>query len=597
MLLSIKEQSDHIKNKHGILVERRVSENDLRGISSDLHELAGRDITEMYCAVMPAHFSTHGEITFNFGREYPIDYDPTKEERDMQYFRTFQSLVTRYKGRAVFNNLADIKMMIKEFTETMKDEDKKPDVYSVTSIWYNFDTNEFVIEIPFINDTKKIMSDDELYLVRSKDELFRYAYFDTLTGMHNWNWMWEKLDLHRQEGIDEYTFVHFDVKDFRLINNIYGHEEANTLLRRIAAAIEECDWVYHACRCHNDNFAIMGKYMSQEEYEVKLRELFDNVTHLTCDDNYRIFYRCGIVLLSSDYVVAEDTIADLAKAAQRSGRDTSETQITFYNDTMHQREMYRSKLKAELQSAIDNDEFVVYLQPKYDIETEKVFGAEALVRWNYHHEELWMPGKFIPYLEQDGLVSKIDLVVFTKVCEFLAECKDDGIPVHPISVNLSRISLFNDNLVNEMKMVADKYNVDTQYIDIELTESAAYEDSSNLLQIMEQLSNAGFKISLDDFGTGFSALGLLRDMPVDTLKIDKSFVDGILNNSDKDNWLVQDIIQIAKHMEMICLAEGAESREQVDLLKKWGCEYIQGYYFSKPIPIVDYVSLLLEQNK
>ena len=337
--------------------------------------------------------------------------------------------------------------------------------------------------------------------------------------------------------------------------------------------------------------------MSQEEYEVKLRELFDKVTHLTCDDNYRIFYRCGIVLLSSDYVVAEDTIADLAKAAQRSGRNTSETQITFYNDTMHQREMYRSKLKAELQSAIDNDEFVVYLQPKYDIETEKVFGAEALVRWNYHHEELWMPGKFIPYLEQDGLVSKIDLVVFTKVCEFLSECKDDGIPVHPISVNLSRISLFNDNLVNEMKMVADKYNVDTQYIDIELTESAAYEDSSNLLQIMEQLSNAGFKISLDDFGTGFSALGLLRDMPVDTLKIDKSFVDGILNNSDKDNWLVQDIIQIAKHMEMICLAEGAESREQVDLLKKWGCEYIQGYYFSKPIPIVDYVSLLLEQNK
>lgn len=596
MILCVSEKNERLKNKHGILVEHKISEKDTEKMLMNLSTFAKNKSTQIYCAVMPPEYSMEDETTFNIGYEYPIDHNLTDDERWHRYYRIFQASIYRIEGTAKLDNFYDIVALLKEVEDILRELNLIMYKYRPVGIWYDVKSRDIVIEVPYDKAEKYIMSDEELYDVRTKSELFRYAYYDTLTGMHNWNWMWEKLDLHKNEGIDEYAFIHFDVKDFKLINNIYGHEEGDNLLRRVANAIEDCEWVYHSCRCHNDNFAIMGRMMSKEEYIEKLLELFEKVGTLHCDHNYHVYYRCGIVLLSNAYRVPEDKIADLAKAAQRIGRDTSENQITFYDDSMHNNEIYRSILKAELQNAIDNDEFVVYFQPKYDARTEEIIGAEALVRWNYHHKELWHPAKFIPHLERDGLVSKIDQVVFIKVCEFIKYCIQNNIPLKPVSVNFSRVGLFNDNFVNEIRQVVAKESVDPAHIDIELTETAAYDDNVNLLKVMKELKEIGFKISLDDFGTGFSALGLLKDMPIDTLKIDKSFVDGIVDNSDRENWLVKDIIQIAKHMDIVCLAEGAEKKEQVELLRNWGCEYIQGFYYSKPVPMNEYINLLTKSK-
>ena len=380
-----------------------------------------------------------------------------------------------------------------------------------------------------------------------------------------------------------------DINGLKKINEAYGHIAANKVLSNIVKAMDEADFIYASGRCHNDNFAMLLKDMPEEELIKKLQAFFEKLSHLEEDPYYKIYYKCGLVPMQRA-MLSGNRVADAAKMAQALCTNKQGTEIVIYTDKMHDDLSWGNYIKAYVETAIEEDEFVVYLQPKFDIKSEKIKGAEALIRWNYKNKEFLPPYRFIPFFEKDGSIAQIDDIVLKKVCAALARWKKEGKSLYPISVNLSRSRLYDENLIEDLVGIVDSYGVDHNLIDFELTESATYDNMEHMLNVLEELRARGFKISMDDFGTGYSSLSLLTKMPIDTLKIDKSFVDTITGSGQRqeDMIVLRHIVSLAKELGFVCLAEGAESKSQVDSLRQLGCEVIQGYYYSKPIPIADY---------
>ena len=422
-----------------------------------------------------------------------------------------------------------------------------------------------------------------------KTALYKAAFFDPITNHSNWNHLVPYLEMPEKANIQDYAFVHFDVKEFRIINEVYGHIAANKVLSKIVKAMNDADFVYASARCHNDNFAMIIKDMPEAETLAKLQKFFDDLSYLEEDPNYRIYYRCGLVPMQRA-MLSGNRVADAGKMAQGLGNSTNKTDIIIYTDKMHNDILWGNYIKAYVDTAIKNDEFIVYLQPKFDIHTEKIKGAEALIRWNYKSKEFLSPGRFIPFFEKDGNIAKIDDLVLRKVCESFAKWKSEGKELYPVSVNLSRNQLYDKNLIDHLVEIVDSYAIDHALIDFELTESATYDDMSYMIEVLHTLRQKGFKISMDDFGTGYSSLSLLTEMPLDTLKIDKSFVDKVGTDTEnvKDLAVIRHIISLAKELHFTCLAEGAEQKCQIEKLRSLGCEVIQGYYYSKPLPIAEY---------
>ena len=432
-----------------------------------------------------------------------------------------------------------------------------------------------------------IIKDD--YECFEKKELFTKAYIDHVTNHYTWNHLVPFLEMPMDYGIKDYAFVHFDIKEFRVINEVYGHIAGNKVLCNVVKAMNESDFVYASARCHNDNFAMIIKDMPEEQTIARLTEFFEGISHLEEDPNYRIYYRCGFVPMQRS-MLSGNRVADAGKLAQALGVKHNKTEITVFTDKMHDDIMWGNYIKAYLDTAIENDEFVVYLQPKFDIKTEKIKGAEALIRWNYKKKEFLYPGKFIPFFERDGSIGKIDDIVLKKVCEAISKWRKEGKILYPVSVNLSRDRLYDSNLVQHLTDIVDSYGVYHDLIDFELTESASYDNTEQMIHVLNELRDKGFHISMDDFGTGYSSFSLLTQMPLDTLKIDKSFVDkvGVDNEMKEDFFVIRHIISLAKELGFICLAEGAENKSQIDELRALGCDVIQGYYYSKPISIEEY---------
>lgn len=456
-------------------------------------------------------------------------------------------------------------------------------------------------EIELVNEGKYLSDGD--FNDYSKAELFERAYREPITECHNWTWLWERLRTYYRHGINDYAFVHFDIKDFKMINELYNHQIANAVLKNVARNMDKHqDWIYYGARCHNDNFAMMIRDMPEEETRRKLEGFFGEVSRLDADPTYKIYYRCGVVGMRNSMRTG-DTVADCAKLAQSMGKELNVTEINYYTNEMHEDALWGKQLKAYLDTAIRANEFLVYLQPKFDVRKECICGAEALVRWNYKHREFLPPFRFIPYFESDDSIIKVDDVVLHKVCAKLREWKDRGDVLYPISVNLSRKHMEQPRLVSHLVGIVDSYGVDHSLIEFELTESAAYDNQQYMVSIMNDLKDKGFLISMDDFGTGYSSFSLLKEMPIDTLKIDKSFVDPIIveEESEKSHVILRHIISMAKELGIRCIAEGVEEYAQVLALQDLGCETVQGYYYSKPIPMESfeekYIKALKKMSK
>ncbi len=492
---------------------------------------------------------------------------------------------------------------IKELFAEIKDDDDARRIYSDLAIKnYPHSIGVFpeqrktriIYECELLCDNAKCVIDDDINEM-DKNMLYKKAFFDPITNHYNWNHLLAYLEMPMDYGIKDFAFVHFDVKEFRIINEVYGHIAANKVLCNIVKAMNESDMVYASARCHNDNFAMMIKDMNEDDTRKWLTEFFDSLSSLEENPQYKIYFRCGVVPMKFA-IVSGNRVADAGKMAQALGVNHNKTDIIFYTEKMHDDILWGNFIKAYLDTAIKNDEFLVYLQPKFDSAKDHIKGAEALIRWNYKNKEFLSPGRFIPYFEKDGTIEKVDDIVLSKVCEAMAKWKKEGKPLYPISVNLSRNRLNDECIIEHLMGIVDSYGVDHQLIDFELTESATYDDKEHMINVLNELRANGFKISMDDFGTGYSSFSLLTEMPLDTLKLDKSFVDKVGSQSDRleDLVVIRHIVTLAKELNFTCLAEGAETKAQVDTLAELGCDLIQGYYYSKPIPIPEYESRYIQ---
>ncbi|MCR4989946.1 MAG: EAL domain-containing protein [Lachnospiraceae bacterium] len=428
------------------------------------------------------------------------------------------------------------------------------------------------------------------YDTMSKAELLTHIIKDPLMEAYNWSYFFEKLANFPQEGIKDYAFAYFDVKRFKMLKEIHNSAIAIKHLNRIAVAMTEHDWIYYGCRCDNDNFAMMIKDMPRDMLDLHLREFFDSLSRLESDPSYRIYYRCGVVDMRTALNTALG-VTDYAKIAHKMcDKEVNSTEICYYTDEMWEKDLWGKKIRNYLPTAIKNNEFVIHLQPKFDIESEKIIGAEALVRWNYQKRELLYPDFFIPFFEVDNSISALDDVVLRKVCEHIRDWKIRGLEPVPISVNVSQKEVEQGDLADRLERIVDSYEIEHDLIEFELTERIAYDNQDYLLSVIRDIKSRGFLISMDDFGTGYSSLNLLMDMPLDTLKIDKSFIDHLVSSDpeNKNTVIIQHIITMAKDLKVTCLAEGAEDQSQIEALRKLGCDSVQGYYYSKPISVPEF---------
>lgn len=576
------------------------------------------DITNMYLGIFPDAFTQYKDAfgTYDCPGIFRINCGDKKMTVIGMEFRKDDPRVL-YPAQLESIELSPSFMMGIDITsDTSLDNKKVDDILSEytphESCQLNWpyirkDDNPSVVEIFTLNNKNRIYvnatATDKSYRFipetpqeNTHEELYKKAYLDPITGYYNWNHIKPYLEGFGLKGIQDFAFAHFDVKDFKTLNEIYSHHVANNVLRRIAKKITEQDWIYQGARCDNDNFALMIKDMTDQELREKLTKFFEELSVLPEDSTYTIYFRCGVVPMRNTLLLS-DRVPDGAKLVQKTANSFNSTEIVFYTDKIHDEILWGKKIKTYLNTAIANDEFLVYLQPKYDINSETIMGAEALVRWNYQKKGLLPPVKFIPYLEREGSIGKVDDIVLHKVCKYLQTWKDQGLPLFPISVNLSRKQLEKQNIIEHLTEIVDSYGIDHQLIDFELTESATITNQIYMLSLLAKLKEKNFKISMDDFGTGYSSLSLLTEMPIDTLKIDKSFVDGIdtEQESTKECTVVKCIISMAKELNFHCLAEGAESQNQIDKLRHFGCETIQGYYYSKPLPVEEYELKLRKQ--
>lgn len=311
--------------------------------------------------------------------------------------------------------------------------------------------------------------------------------------------------------------------------------------------------------------------------------------------------RCDFVLAVGIYEIIDSSLdvqamVDRAVIARKTVKGLHRTACAFYNDQIRSEIINEKKMESEMHTALAEGQFEVYYQPKYYIENLRLSGAEALVRWNRPNKGLIAPNEFINLFERNGFIVQIDLYVFTQVCRKLREWLDKGYTVVPVSINLSRKHIGNPIFINTFTDIMKQYNIPPQYVELELTENTIFEGGSSILKLLDSIHSLGCAFSMDDFGTGYSSLNMLKDIPVDVLKLDRDFLSGSIGNS-RGREIIGTIVQLAKKLNIRVVAEGVEDEEQLEFLKSIECDAAQGFYLSKPISCDEFENILSEQSR
>ena len=420
---------------------------------------------------------------------------------------------------------------------------------------------------------------EETRLIRSTEK-------DAVTGLFTRDYFFEyirQIEAHFKNTIDALVF---NIDHFHLVNEMYGRNTGDSILMRVAEALEEVlrPNAIISCRTEADTFYVYCAHI--EDYAplvAKIQEKLDNASAPS-----KIRLRLGIYQEADPDVEAELRF-DRAKIACNRIRGDYSTSVAYYDKELYQRSIYHERLIKDVEEAIANEDFKVFFQPKYDITADvpKLRSAEALIRWI--HPELGMisPGDFIPLFESNGLIQKVDHYVWKKAAKQIREWKDKYNYDIAVSVNVSRIDIFDPELQNKLREILKENGLNERELMLEITESAYADNANTLIGVTESLRNSGFLIEMDDFGSGYSSLNMITTLPIDVLKLDMKFVRN-MEKDEKSMKLVDLIIDIAKFLNVPVVAEGVETQSQLDTLKKMGCNVIQGYYFSKPVPAEEF---------
>lgn len=392
----------------------------------------------------------------------------------------------------------------------------------------------------------------------------------------------------------KYCLVAIDIEHFKLFNEWYGQVAGDKLLREIGAHLNKM----------RQEFGGIAGYMGGDDFVIVLPNDEKVLENLKC----RItgFVRAygghtGFLPAFGFYVIDDISLSasqmyDRAILAQETVKGNYAVRCAYYSSDMKTRLENNHVLLTEVQAGLERDEFIYYLQPKCNLNTGKIVGLESLVRWKHPEKGIVAPGYFIPVMESNGLITELDMKVWEQVCQTLQEWIKSGHKVIPISVNVSSVDIYAIDVVEHFKNLVRKYGLPPEYVELEITESAYVEEYKVITGVAEALRNAGFTVLMDDFGSGYSSLNMLKDVNVDVLKIDMKFLKMDENTMDKGMGILEAVTRMANIMGLRMIAEGVETEDQINYLLNMGCIYGQGYFFYKPLPVEEIKVLLNDEN-
>ena len=428
---------------------------------------------------------------------------------------------------------------------------------------------------------------------KKRKELQDILYVDPITKGYSYQRFCketrEKLESDKRNA----AVVVLDIEKFKVINELFGYEEGDRVLCYIWTLIR--DWARHGeiySRWVADRYSMLIFYNDEIDLVDRIYQLSDVI------QNDRIEKRKGFVIRPTigvyrvtDRTIDVESMQNYASIARSKIKgNASGSCMAFYDESYKDTILENKELEDRMISGLKNGEFTVFYQPKYNSVTKELAGAEALIRWKNGDGSYTPPYKFIPIAEKNGFVLKLDKYVFKNVCDDQRRWLGEGKKAVPVSVNLSRQHLYNSAFIDYYRKMVESRKIPIDLVELEVTESAVFENQDEFVSIIDRLHKIGFKILMDDFGTGYSSLMMLKSIPIDVMKLDKSFVDDY--SDEKGEKIISCVTQLAKAMNIEVTAEGVETEEQYEFMKRLGCDKIQGFYFAKPMPMEDFEKLL-----
>nr|MBQ8253804.1 EAL domain-containing protein [Lachnospiraceae bacterium] len=425
-------------------------------------------------------------------------------------------------------------------------------------------------------------------VVRSEHRTSRIIYTDMITGGNNWFYFIKKGTpiLKKNRGKKKYAMIHMRMYKYRSFCTCFGVRKGEELLEKFYHVLRRKMRKKELVAYHeNAEFGLLLAYTTREELVQRIEALELAVEQSI--PNIKLYFGYGICEIEPKEHDIEQLYNNAFTACELLEED-AERKIAFFDEEMNKQRLWERKVEDDMENALANKEFKVYLQPKISAAEEKLAGAEALVRWIHPKDGFIPPNKFIPIFEKNGFILKLDDYMLEEVAKQQAEWISQGQEIVPISVNVSRAHFTREDLAEHICEIVDKYNVPHDVIELELTESAFFDDKKVLLNTVKKLRESGFPVSMDDFGAGYSSLNSLKELTIDVLKIDADFFRNV-EEVERGMLIVSEVIDLAKKLNMKIVAEGIESRDQVDFLVQQECDLIQGYFFAKPMPVDEFV--------
>jgi len=413
---------------------------------------------------------------------------------------------------------------------------------------------------------------------------------DSLTGLHSKEYFYHAVEKTLLANPNEhYDILCSDVENFRVMNDRYGTAECDRFLRAIADDFTaRLPGLVLGGRIGADVYAFLLRHREKDAWDENMTPNGGN-THFE-----RFIVKLG-AYIDVDHSLTASAICDRATLAIAEIKKVFGANFAFYDDAMREQQLFDHHLEQMMESALAERQFVVYYQPKHDLHTDATGGAEALVRWINPELGFISPGKFVPLFERNGFIINLDFYIWEEVCRELRRCREEGLPVVPVSVNVSRRDFELPDLAQQIAALADRYGIEHALLHIELTESMYSDNPDQIAHTLVDLHSKGFYIELDDFGAGYSSLTSLNTLQLDVMKIDMSLIRHATATNDYS--ILRFATLLADGMRLKTVVEGVETAEQVAALKVLGCDYIQGYYFSKPLPVAEFEAYLKEHAR
>lgn len=417
-------------------------------------------------------------------------------------------------------------------------------------------------------------------------EIHRLAYTDYLTGLANRRGLYNYFsDLPDNSSMH---FMFIDIDNFKRVNDVYGHSMGDVLLVQVSQLIRSKLSTGFISRVGGDEFVVIidGSFKAEEVTAIA-QSVIDGLNSIDFrkDILSLISLSVGIILEQNAGTDLDEILYKCDSAMYRAKSD-GKNRYVVYRKIEKSIELAK-RIESEMENALNNGEFHVYLQPKMNMITSKLVGAEALSRWLHPSEGIMKPSEYIPLFEKNGFIVRLDMFVYEKVCRIKSSWK--GLPFEHInvSVNLSRLHFYHHDLPERLKAIADRYNVPVSELELEITESGFIKDSKEIITMVGRLRDIGFHVSIDDFGSGYSALNMIKDLPVDNIKIDKDFLKFSSANT-RGQKVLKNIISMCKDLKLNIVSEGIETQQQIDFVTSCGCDICQGFFFSEPLTISEF---------